>query len=215
MTASVSAHAITSSSRKGAAQIAPQESTRSRRRSSASNAPSLGSFGARRGPRRTTSDTWNCTASRDGTCPSDRGRPSVKQIDSLGLSLLHSDYAPTAASETASPERNAASSATSEDSNDSDDVELEEVGYLLNLQQRREIHARYNRRIQPGESVCVSYAWDMSRCECKSTHRACGVPVMPVARMDGRDRCLQCGKSWRPPVEGDRRKGRQFKKGKP
>lgn len=138
----------------------------------------------------------------------------MNRSDSNDSSASSLAFASAAASATADPGSSDASVAATKpssprscDESDSEATE-DEVGYLLNLQQRRSIFARFNRVIQPGESVCVSYAWDMARCECKSTHRAAGVPCITVARMEGRDRCLQCDKRWVPPADGDRRKGR-------
>lgn len=72
------------------------------------------------------------------------------------------------------------------------------------LEARQKVHALYGSRVQPGESVCWFYSWDMARCTCKPTCRYSGIPGLPVGRSAHKDRCLQCGKSWRTPEPGER-----------
>jgi hypothetical protein len=103
--------------------------------------------------------------------------------------------------------------ATSTQSLPSERVELVgEKRWLVEKAERQEITAKFGRFIKPGEDVCWTYCWDMARCDCKWTNRYSGVHVLPVARREGRDRCLQCGKSWSPPGLGERVGGRVRKK---
>jgi hypothetical protein len=104
-------------------------------------------------------------------------------------------------------------SATSAASLPSERCELVgEKRWLVEKAERQEITAKFGRFIKPGEDVCWTYCWDMARCDCKWTNRYSGVHVLPVARGEKRDRCLQCGKSWAPPGLGERVGGRVRKK---
>ena len=116
-----------------------------------------------------------------------------------------SESAPSVESETLEPDGCDAIHATTLSSLPSESGALEsERRWLVEQDERRRIAAQYGRLIRPGEDVCWTYCWDMARCGCPSTNRSCGVPVLPVARRADRDRCLQCGKSWRPPGVGER-----------
>ena len=98
-----------------------------------------------------------------------------------------------------------AMNATSVASLPSEPGELESARrWLVAKADRQAVTDRYGRYVQPGEDICWTYCWDMARCDCKPTGNYSGVRVMPVARKPRRDRCLQCGKSWRTPAIGGR-----------
>ncbi len=116
-----------------------------------------------------------------------------------------SECAPSAESESQETDASDAMNATSVASLPSGPAELESARrWLVAKAERQEIVESYGRHVQPGEEICWTYSWDMARCECKPTGNYSGVRVMPVARKAGRDRCLQCGKFWRPPRAGNR-----------
>lgn len=137
----------------------------------------------------------------------------MQSSESTAPTSSPSECVPSVESESPETDDSDAIHATSVTSLPNEPGELESARrWLVAKAERQDIAERYGRLVQPGEEVCWTYCWDMARCGCRPTGNYSGVRVMPAARKAGRDRCLQCGKFWRPPGTGNRIESRITKR---